>query len=136
MEKPAVISDIRMMELGKGISRAEADHAIAGEQRDDTFRETVELVRTDTIAKINKALEAAKLHLCWITEGDSLEPISYGLAEEDGDEIDIAVLDNQARAEALIEEMPTMWAVKNCISQTYCNGWNDCKNKIKDLLKR
>ena len=44
------------------------------------------------IAKINKMLEPTKLHLCWITEDGDSEPISYGLADERGDEIDTATL--------------------------------------------
>ena len=43
-----------------------------------------------TIQKINKMLEPLKLHLCWITQDGNPEPLEYGLADEDGDEIDIA----------------------------------------------
>ena len=52
----------------------------------------IPIIRADMHDKINKALEPAGLHLCWITEGDSPDPISYGLADDNGDEIDIAVL--------------------------------------------
>ncbi len=37
----------------------------------------------------------------------------------------------EARIEALIEGVRYMWPVKNCISQAYCNGWNDCKGQLK-----
>jgi hypothetical protein len=42
--------------------------------------------------EINKMLEPLKLHLCWITSAD-IASEQYGLADEDGDDIDIGVIE-------------------------------------------
>lgn len=52
------------------------------------FQKEVEKARQQTRDKINEMLKPAGLHLCWITEDGDPEPLSYGLADEDGDEID------------------------------------------------
>jgi hypothetical protein len=41
------------------------------------------------IRLINVALKPSGLHLCWITEDGNREPISYGFADVNGDEVDI-----------------------------------------------
>ena len=48
--------------------------------------------REDTISRINKALEPAKLTICVITTDGHPELTEYGLADEYGDEIDVALL--------------------------------------------
>ena len=48
--------------------------------------------RTATVEAINEMLSPLKWHLCWITEDGNPDPISYGLADEDGDEIDFVGL--------------------------------------------
>jgi len=60
--------------------------------------------RDSTIEAINKILSPLKLHLCWITEDGNPEPLSYGLADKYGDEIDVASL-QMDRSSQLLKEM-------------------------------
>lgn len=43
--------------------------------------------------EINKLLEPLKLRLCWIT-GGNVPSEDYGFADEDGDGVDIGILEN------------------------------------------
>ena len=67
--------------------------------RAEAFEEAKKQERENTITRLNKMLEPAKLTICRITIDGQSEPIDYGLADENGDEIDIAILKDTEHTE-------------------------------------
>lgn len=56
-------------------------------------QETARIERDRVHIEINKLLDPLKLHLCWITGGETPTE-DYGFADEDGDGVDIGILEN------------------------------------------
>ncbi len=66
-------------------------------QAEISFNAGIKEERDRVHIEINKMLEPLKLHLSWITGGE-LATEQYGLADDDGDDIDIGVIVNALEA--------------------------------------
>jgi len=95
--------------------------------------------RDSTIEAVNKILSPIKLHLCWITEDGNPEPLSYGLADEYGDEIDVANLQMDRSSQLLKEIEKIGWHGKSeypCHQDPYFGILEDVWQSFKSKWRK
>ena len=125
MEKPQILSDKQIAEYAiicwlalqehekqsfRLVAQAQLDADVA--YYEPLIQQAKAEERDATTEAINKILSPLKVHLCWITEDGNPEPLSYGLADKYGDEIDVASLQMDRSSQCLKEMEKIGWHSK------------------------